>query len=315
MDTNDLRETARTLAQADAELASIVARLPGDAATIMPPAIAAEVASAVAETTVGVVRVATRYTASGFDLARRAVAAEIGQAVQGLGPRWHLPKLRWTRPGGPLGNWMKQLGDFGKWASGLGSIELGSVGASAERWLVHGSWSGSSGPASGQIEAGIGATGSASASAKAGLSGIDAEASAHGFAGGRVDASGRIGNDFANINAGGSGMVGVEGSAGAGIHAGLDGVSEHAELDAFAGAKAEGQVGGQLSGVSATAQGGVWAGVGAHASVDAHVSLDDVHFHPDIGIALGLGGHVSFDVDIKPTKIASDVWHGLSHIF
>src|SRR3954447_12261375 len=75
LDTEDLQATARQFAGITGELSGVLARLPADAATVMPPGVLAEVAGAVADTEAGVGHVAGRLTGHAMDLERRAIFA------------------------------------------------------------------------------------------------------------------------------------------------------------------------------------------------------------------------------------------------
>ncbi len=86
LDTGDLQSTADTFVGVDRELAGVLARLPADAATVMPPAVAAEVAGAVADTMAHVGQVAVRLLGSAADLRRRAYFAEVAEGGGGRGP-------------------------------------------------------------------------------------------------------------------------------------------------------------------------------------------------------------------------------------
>jgi hypothetical protein len=54
-----------------------------------------------------------------------------------------------------------------------------------------------------------------------------------------------------------------------------------------------------------TVGGEAYAGVGAHANVDANFSAESVKV--DVGAAIGIGGGVSFSVDVNPKEFIEDV--------
>ena len=135
LDTEDLQSTADTFVGVDRELAGVLARLPADAATVMPPAVAAEVAGAVADTMAHVGEVAVRLLGSAADLRRRTFFAEGGG---GGGSAW---RGGWSDSirllGGPIGNafgpagsllganpWAVTLirGVYGQVAGGIGTF-------------------------------------------------------------------------------------------------------------------------------------------------------------------------------------------------
>jgi hypothetical protein len=84
LDTQDLMGTARDFTSITGQLGGVLARLPGDALTVMPPGVAAEVASAVADATAGVGGAAARLAGHALDLDRRAIFAEISEGGGGL---------------------------------------------------------------------------------------------------------------------------------------------------------------------------------------------------------------------------------------
>ncbi len=73
-------------------------------------------------------------------------------------------------------------------------------------------------------------------------------------------------------------------------------------LDAFAGAKAsvEGRVGNDYAGVGGKAE--AWAGIGAKAKVDVGIEGGKFKAKVELGAALGIGGSLSFSVDVNYQK-------------
>src|SRR3954469_23635267 len=86
LDTEDLMGTARQFCEISGELGGVVARLPGDALTVMPPGVGAEAPGAVADAPAGVGQVATRLGGEAMDLYRRAVFAAIAEGEAGVAP-------------------------------------------------------------------------------------------------------------------------------------------------------------------------------------------------------------------------------------
>ena len=137
--------------------------------------------------------------------------------------------------------------------------------------------------------------------ATAGISrdGINAQASVNGYLA-QVSASGSAHLGMAEV--GGSGQAYVGGEAGAHGAIGTDGVRLGA--DAFAGAKATGEVHGDLGGLGAGATGEAWAGAGAEA--DATLGRGDDgkwHVGAEAGVGLGIGGKVGVEFTVDPGEI------------
>jgi hypothetical protein len=79
IDTVDVGRTADALMDIGGELAEVLARLPGDALTLMPPAVAAQVVEAVADAEAHVAEVAMHLALNAVDLRRRVLLAELSQ--------------------------------------------------------------------------------------------------------------------------------------------------------------------------------------------------------------------------------------------
>ncbi|HJQ46422.1 MAG TPA: hypothetical protein VJ870_08865 [Amycolatopsis sp.] len=172
------------------------------------------------------------------------------------------------------------------------------LGGSAEGKFDSGLVSGE-GKAEGSL---LGADASATASASA--LGVSAGASAEAYlAKGSAEGQLNLG-DHANIHGSGEAIVGAKAEAQGSV--GWTGAEGSAE--AFAGAKASGDVGAEVAGVGAGAHGEAWAGAGAEASGQVGMG-DDGKFHVggSVGVALGVGGKVGFDVSVDPGEVADTV--------
>ncbi|WP_052372749.1 putative T7SS-secreted protein [Amycolatopsis taiwanensis] len=177
--------------------------------------------------------------------------------------------------------------------SGSGKLEGGVLGAGASAEATA-SWLGVSGKA--EAEAYL-AKGSAEGELKFGdHAGVSGKGEA--FVGAKAEAEGNIG------------WTGAEGSA-----------------SAFAGARAEGEASAEVAGVGAGVTGEAWAGAGAEASGQFGMGNDGkFHVGGSVGVALGVGGKVGFDVSVDPGEVvstvtdtakevgnvASDVGHGIA---
>ncbi|HEV7651715.1 MAG TPA: hypothetical protein VGP26_26475 [Actinophytocola sp.] len=140
------------------------------------------------------------------------------------------------------------------------------------------------------------------ASATAGISrdGLNAQARVNGYLA-QVSASGSAHYGIAEV--GGSGQAYVGGEAGAHGAIGTDGVRVGA--DAFAGAKATGELHGDLGGLGAGGTGEAWAGVGAEADATLGRGEDGKWtIGAEAGAGLGIGGKVGFEVTVDPGEIS-----------
>lgn len=138
--------------------------------------------------------------------------------------------------------------------------------------------------------------------ATAGISrdGVNAQATVNGYLA-QVSASGSAHYGIAEV--GGSGQAFVGGEAGAHGAIGTDGVRVGA--DAFAGAKATGEVHGDLGGLGAGGTGEAWAGVGAEADATLGRGEDGKWtIGAEAGAGLGIGGKVGFEVTVDPGEIS-----------
>jgi hypothetical protein len=245
------------------------------------------------------------------------------------------------------GGWQKNKGgksyrkEFGDQSDGMLTDKLGplleklgidtsesTVEASAGVDVADGSLEGQFGQdggvsGSGKLE---GAVLGADASAHAGASvlgvtaGADAEAYlAKGSAEGQVNLG-----DHANVKGSAEGIIGAKASAEGEV--GWTGAKGSAE--AFAGARVEGDASAEVAGVTAGVHGEAWAGAGAEASAQVGMG-DDGKFHlgASVGVGLGIGGKIGFDVSVDPAEVvdtvqdvagdignvASDVGHGIAN--
>lgn len=101
----------------------------------------------------------------------------------------------------------------------------------------------------------------------------------------------------------GKAFVGAE--AGANLGVGKDGL--HAGAEAFAGAKATGSVSADVAGVGAGVSGEAWAGVGASANADLGMKDGKFTIGGELGVGLGVGGKVGFDVTVDPGKVVDSL--------
>lgn len=164
----------------------------------------------------------------------------------------------------------------------------------------------------------------AGASATVSAMGVSAEASAEAYlAKGSAEGEVKLG-EHAGVSGSAEGMIGAEASAQGNV--GLTGMQGSAE--AFVGGKIEGEASAEAAGVSAGAHGELSYGVGAEASGQLGMG-DDGKFHlgGSVGVTLGVGGSVGFDVAIDPAEVvdtvndvaddvgefATDVGHGVAN--
>ncbi|MEV6901876.1 putative T7SS-secreted protein [Amycolatopsis sp. NPDC051372] len=257
---------------------------------------------------------------------------------------WDPEKQDWVDkdPGG----WQDHKGgknysrEFGSQSDGMLTDKLGgllekfgidtsesTVSASASVDLVDGSLDGKFGDGtfggSGKIEgAALGA--GAEAHAGAGPLGLTAGASAEAYLA-KGSAQGEVHyGDHVAVKGDASAEVGAKASAQGSLGwSGMQG-----SVEGFAGGRIEGNASAEVAGVTAGAHGEAWAGVGAEASGQFGMG-DDGKFHvgASLGVALGIGGKVGFDLSIDPGEVvdtvqdvagdvadvASDVGHGIAN--
>lgn len=108
------------------------------------------------------------------------------------------------------------------------------------------------------------------------------------------------------VQAEGKAFVGADASVN--VSAGKDGV--HAGAEAFAGAKATGSASADVAGVGAGVNGEAWAGVGAEAHADVGMKEGKFTIGGDVGVGLGLGGKVGFNVTVDTGKLTDALGDG-----
>ena len=160
---------------------------------------------------------------------------------------------------------------------------------------------------------------SAEATANAGVTIEDGRLNATaGVAASAMIGSATVGGSYGPASGSVSAMVGAEGSAEGKLGIGPDGFAASAHAEAFAGAKAEVQVGADLGvgKVSGTLEG--YAGAGVKFDAEATFKNGKIESHVEMGAALGLGLGYSFDVSIDTGfagKAAAELGKGLSSFF
>ena len=136
---------------------------------------------------------------------------------------------------------------------------------------------------------------------------LTAQASAGAVLAATLAARGRVGTDLVNVE--GSASVSARASAEASARArvGPEGASVRAggAIGARVEAGVEGEV--EVSGIEAGGRATAYAGVDLHAYVEASFSADSIKAEVDVGAALGIGGGVSFDVEIDPGELVDEV--------
>ena len=120
----------------------------------------------------------------------------------------------------------------------------------------------------------------------------------------KAEASGSAEYGILGVQGTGSAMVGA--NAETKLTVGKDGL--HAGAEAFAGAKAEGSASADVGGVGAGVTGEAWAGAGASASADIGKGGDSkYHIGGEVGVGLGIGGKVGFQVTVDPGEVVDTV--------
>ncbi|HET6504951.1 MAG TPA: hypothetical protein VFG87_29735 [Amycolatopsis sp.] len=154
----------------------------------------------------------------------------------------------------------------------------------------------------------------ASAQGSASLLGVSGSAEAEAYlAKGSADGELKLG-DHASVSGHGEAEVGAKASA----QGEVNWTGAQASGEAFAGAKASGDASADIGGVDAGVHGEAWAGAGAEASGQVGLG-DDGKFHvgASVGLALGVGGKVGFDVSVDPKEVVdtvSDVAGDVGHV-
>lgn len=122
----------------------------------------------------------------------------------------------------------------------------------------------------------------------------------------QASASGSV--EYGVVGAGAEGKAFVGADAGVKLSAGKDGV--HAGAEAFAGAKATGSASADVAGIGAGVNGEAWAGVGAEAHADIGMKDGKFTLGGDVGVGLGVGGKVGFNVTVDPGKLGDALSDG-----
>ncbi|OBI52682.1 hypothetical protein A5707_12155 [Mycobacterium kyorinense] len=152
-------------------------------------------------------------------------------------------------------------------------------------------------------------TAQAGANAKVTSTGISAGANANAtLVGAEAKGSGKWG--IASGEA--SGRAAVEANAKASASVGKDGINAHGE--AFAGGRLTGDLSGEVGGVGVGAHGELQAGIGASADVNAGIHDGKLKVGGSLGACLGVGGKVSFNVEIDPGKVTHTVQDGAKKV-
>jgi hypothetical protein len=134
----------------------------------------------------------------------------------------------------------------------------------------------------------------------------DASAAAYlGYAAGRLGG----GSDLANGSLGARAFLGARATANTSASIGPKGATVRLGGGAFAGAKAEAEVGGTVAGATAAAGAEISYGIGAHANVNAQVSTTKVELSMGLGATVGIGAGVMFDVSVSPGEMMASVNH------
>ena len=164
-------------------------------------------------------------------------------------------------------------------------------------------------PVTGRLDAF--ATAQAAEHAHAGVSAHGAEASFAGSAGvaAGLAASGMIGNRSASLSGTGEAEAEARADVDARATFNRDGLAARADGDAFAGVQADASATGQVGGVGGTVGAHAYAGIGVHADADAQVTTQEIKASVTLGAALGIGGGVTFGIDVKPDQVLDAIKH------
>lgn len=197
-----------------------------------------------------------------------------------------------------------------------------SAGVDVADGQLNGSFNNGAVSGSGHLEGSVlGADAKASGTVSATHASGSAEAEAYLAKG---EASGNLKAGPAELKGSGDAIVGADGKANGEVSwSGAQGSAE-----AFAGAKAEGDASATVAGVGAGVHGEAWAGAGAEASGQFGMGGDGkFHIGGSVGVGLGVGGKVGFNVAVDPSEVthsvetaakdtghvASSVGHGIEH--
>ncbi|SFT06259.1 putative T7SS-secreted protein [Saccharopolyspora flava] len=148
------------------------------------------------------------------------------------------------------------------------------------------------------------ASAEAAATAAASITDQGAKGRAEAAIGAKASAEGRADLGPLGIYRKVEGFAGAQ--AGTQVTAGPKGLS--ATADAFAGAKGAVKSGGDVGGIGVNAVAEGWAGAGAEAGVTLGEGEDGKwHVGANAGAAVGLGGHVGFELTVDPAKVSETV--------
>ncbi|MCU1479542.1 MAG: family type secretion target [Subtercola sp.] len=174
---------------------------------------------------------------------------------------------------------------------------------------THGSFKNGDVSGSGSLDAFAGSKADAQAH-----SGIDhngqayANAKASGMAGEEANAKGTIKlAQGSSLSGSVHSLAGAEAAANAGGTIGPHGAGVNAGADAFAGAKIGADTTMNVAGVKEKVGYEAYAGIGAHANVDAQFTWDKVHLSWDAGVAYGVGGGFSQELSFSPKDAVTSV--------
>ncbi|MEW2134804.1 putative T7SS-secreted protein [Streptomyces sp. NPDC005435] len=183
------------------------------------------------------------------------------------------------------------------------SVKIAEWSDKADAWSTgtkgDGNWAG--GKVKGQFDASVlGVDGTAGASYTNGR--LQAGVAGTAYLG-QVSGNASYEYGVVGVQAEGKAFAGAEASANVGV--GKDGL--HAGAEGFAGAKASGSVGADVAGVGAGVNGEAWAGIGASADVDAGMKDGKITIGGNLGVGLGVGGKIGFDVTVDPGKVGDTI--------
>ncbi|SKC47718.1 WXG100 family type VII secretion target [Krasilnikoviella flava] len=173
---------------------------------------------------------------------------------------------------------------------------------------------------SGEAGASAGAGYDAAGEVSVSENGLVAEGSAGVNAGAGASASGQVGyGDHVSAEGSAEAFVGGRAEVTGGASIGPDGVGVSAGFDAFAGGEASAAASGTVAGVTAGAEGTVYAGVGITANADVNLGFDSVGVDLELGAALGIGAGFDVSLEWSPadtvdaiTDVGGDVWDGVT---
>lgn len=208
--------------------------------------------------------------------------------------------------------------EWGQGSGGLfdldGTLERLGIDVPSAEWSGEASAEVWKGAVEGEFDAGwVDGSGTASAAAlgagadahaSASLTGVSAGASAEAYLA-KAAAEGELNfGEHATLAGQGEVFVGADANADASI--GLTGVS--ADAGAFVGARAVGEASAELGGIGAGVTGEAWAGAGAEIGGQFGMGEDgNFHIGGELGIGLGVGAKVGFDVSVDPGEVVDTV--------